>query len=148
MHILVSKANSVTSCEMSMIPHCLDTWLWGWHPYAVATVYSPARFVVLISVRGWVNARAIARLEVLGKLEKCNGVIGKWNRGLLACSLNHPRCRVLKCAYIEGHEIVLLHATEPSPWMLKRTFVFPRNAISLPYKYTSTTDTTEANEHI
>jgi hypothetical protein len=39
-------------------------------PYAPAAIYSPGRFLVLISVRTWVELRAIVRLEGLGQLKK------------------------------------------------------------------------------
>jgi hypothetical protein len=44
-------------------------------------------FLVLISVRGWVDPSAIVRLEVLGKLKKEIHLIGTRTRDLLACSI-------------------------------------------------------------
>jgi hypothetical protein len=44
-------------------------WQWGCQPYAPATLYTPGRFLVLISVKGWVNPRVIVWLEGLGQLK-------------------------------------------------------------------------------
>jgi hypothetical protein len=49
-------------------------WWWGWQSYAPNTLYSPRRFLILISVR--VNPKAILRLEGFGKLRKFNRLIG------------------------------------------------------------------------
>jgi hypothetical protein len=62
-------------------------WRWGCKPYAPAVLYPPGRFLVLISVRGWVDPRVIVRLEGLGQLKNPVTPIGTRTRDLPACSI-------------------------------------------------------------
>jgi hypothetical protein len=62
-------------------------WRQGCQPYAPAALYPQGIFVVLISVRGWVDPRAIFRLEGLGQLKKKIHLIGTWTRDLPVCSI-------------------------------------------------------------
>jgi hypothetical protein len=51
-------------------------WQLGCQPYTPATVYPPGRFLVLISLRGWVGPRAIVRLEGSGQLKNSRDLNG------------------------------------------------------------------------
>jgi hypothetical protein len=52
----------------------IHRWRWGWQTcelaaiYQMTKLYPPGRFLVIISVRGWVYPRATVPLEELGKL--------------------------------------------------------------------------------
>jgi hypothetical protein len=62
-------------------------WRWGCQPYAPAALYPPGRFLILISVRGWVDPRAIVRMKRLGQLKKSNDLICNRTRDLPVCSI-------------------------------------------------------------
>jgi hypothetical protein len=58
-------------------------WRQGCQPYAPAAFYPPGRFLLLISVRGWVDSRAKVRLEGLKK----STLSGTWTGGPPVCSI-------------------------------------------------------------
>jgi hypothetical protein len=73
-----------------------DRCQWGCQPYMPAALHPGGRFPVLISVRGWVNPRAIVQLEGLGKL-KISTSSGLECATSQACSIV-PQPTTLLCA--------------------------------------------------
>jgi hypothetical protein len=59
-------------------------------PYVPDALYPQKYFLVLISLRDCANAGTIVRLEGLGKLKKCNDLIGTRTGDLPCCSYRVP----------------------------------------------------------
>jgi hypothetical protein len=59
-------------------------------------LYPLGRFLVLISVRGWVDPRAIVWLEGLGQLKKKIHLIGTRTHDLPACSIVPQQTTLLR----------------------------------------------------
>jgi hypothetical protein len=88
--IPVTGRGGAWGCETSRLPHFLDTRLTGGRElsaFPVGRSLPPGRFLVLISVRGWVNTRAIVRLKGLDQLKNLVTSSGIETGDLPACSI-------------------------------------------------------------
>jgi hypothetical protein len=67
----------------------------------------PGRFLVLISVRVWINSRTISAAGRIRSIEKCNDLIGNRNRDRPACSIV-PQLTMLPLAPCKAGDLQLV----------------------------------------
>jgi hypothetical protein len=84
-------------------------------PYA-GRFLSPGRYLVLIFVRGWVDSRAIVRLEGLGKLKKKFTPSGTRTGDLPACSIVPEPTTLTRAPTSHITLVILPLATLVLPW--------------------------------
>jgi hypothetical protein len=90
-------------------------WRWGCQPYAPTGGPLPQRqFLVLISVRGWVDPRDIVRLEGLGQLKKSNDLIGNRTRDLRLCSILSQRTTLPRVSKVSATFIKTWQSCTPT----------------------------------
>jgi hypothetical protein len=112
-------------------------WRLGCQLYTPATLYPQKDLLVLISVRGCVNPRAIVQLEGLGKFKKCNDLIGIQISNVPACSITPQPFTLLCASYINISvfnfiECACLMRLQTSFYYYKPTF---EPAVTIPVKF-------------
>jgi hypothetical protein len=97
-------------------------WRLGCQPYAPATLYPQKHFLVLISVRGWVNPRVIVRLEGLSKLKNINDLIGTQTCDLRDCIIAPQQLRYRAVLMSTGRICKKIWKTDTGPTFGTRTW--------------------------
>jgi hypothetical protein len=98
---LLAESDSQESISRNLGSHIFfrqsgHRWRWGCQPYAPAALYAPETFLVLISVRGWVDPKVIVPLQRSGQLKNPMTSLGlePATLRLVAQWLNQLRYRV------------------------------------------------------
>jgi hypothetical protein len=73
--------------DLTLSRQLVHRWLLGCQLYPPAALQPQKYLLVLITVRGSVNPRAMVRLEELGKLKNCKDLVWIRTRELPVCSV-------------------------------------------------------------
>jgi hypothetical protein len=113
--IPVTGRGGLWGCETSRLPHFLDNRLTDGGEVSLTHLppFTPGRFLVLISIRGWVEPQGHIAAGRIRSIEKSNELIGNRTR-------DHPACSIVPQVTTLPRGQLRIIIPENSEWLVVR----------------------------